>query len=819
MIESYFPERTGRTIRDARAALARLEDENLAVRAELDLVLSSKARRVMSIGAHPLWALRSAAAMVGGRKPIAAARSLWRQLGFHRTSLSRAAPDSNARWIPELQIAGARREALLCDSNSTYVFQAPAARGATLRLWCAIMPAAHDRTAHGIQFVVAVRSASAESHWERTASRLLLPTNWRDRRWRPITVELPDAAGEVSITLETRSPAGYRREAIAVWGDPAVEWPRTIGEQAHLVRGALRRLRWSGVGDTLAYARGRDRLEDQASVYARWVERHRLDEAGLERLKTEGGALPYQPLISVITPVYNTASEVLTACIESVRRQAYPNWQLCLADDASTSAATREALRQASADPRVRVVRLEQNGNISAASNAALRLASGEFLALLDHDDELAPEALAEVVRCLNAHKDADIIYSDEDKLEISGEQCDPYFKPDWSPDLFLSYMYMSHLIVVRRSLVEEVGGFRTGLEGAQDYDLLLRLIEKTDRIQHIPRVLYHWRKSPASTAMGGDVKPWALEAGRQALEEFSSRNGLNAEVSQGPSPGMYRVRRRISDSPSVSIVIPTTGGPRAQGHDLVAQCVRSLHKTSWQNFEVLVSADRGNLTDAARGALQGLRHRVVPYDPLSPFNFSHKVNAAVRETAGTHVVLFNDDLEVIDPDWLTAMLEHSQDPAVGAVGAKLLYPDGRLQHIGMLVGVCGIAAHAFHRQPAASPGYFGSAIVTRNCSAVTAACLMTRREVFNEVGGLDENLPVDFNDVDFCLRVRRAGYRVVFTPYARLYHHESASFGRRLQNPRELELMRERWGSALDRDPYYNPNLSRNFSDYRIQL
>jgi GT2 family glycosyltransferase len=464
-------------------------------------------------------------------------------------------------------------------------------------------------------------------------------------------------------------------------------------------------------------------------------------------------------------------------------------------------------------------VRLEQNGNISAASNAALGLATGEFVALLDHDDELTPEALAEVVRCLNAHPDADVIYSDEDKLEPSGARCDPYFKPDWSPDLFLSYMYMSHLMVVRRSLVEEVGGFRTGFEGAQDYDLLLRLIEKTDRIQHIPRVLYHWRKSPASTAMGGDVKPWALEAGRRALEEFSSRNGLDAQVSKGPGPGMYRVRRRVRDNPLVSIVIPTTGTPRAHGSDLVAQCLRSLHKTSWQNFDVIVSADRGNLTEAARGALQGLRHRVIVYEPRSPFNFSHKVNAAVRETTGTHVVLFNDDLEVIEPDWLTAMLEHSQDPAVGAVGAKLLYPDGRLQHVGMLVGVCGIAAHAFHRQPAASPGYFGSAIVTRNCSAVTAACLMTRREVFDEIGGLEEHLPVDFNDVDFCLRVRRAGHRVVFTPYARLYHHESASFGRRLQNPRELELMRERWGSALDRDPYYNPNLSRNFSDYRIQL
>jgi GT2 family glycosyltransferase len=830
MIDSHFPELTGRTIRDARAALSRLEDENRAVRAELDLVLSSKARRVMTIAAHPLWALRATLAMAAGWKPLGAARTLWMQLRVHRTSLSSAAPfdtdgrldaaHSSARWLPDLRIAGERREALLCDSNSTFVFQAPAGRGARLRLRCAIMPEAHDRILHGITFAATVRSTSADPPWERSASRLLRPWHWRDRRWRPITVELPDTAGEVSITIETRSSsAGQRRDAIAVWGDPAIEWPRTIGERSHLIRGAFRRLRWAGLGDTLAYARGRDRLQDQSSVYARWIERHRLDEADLERLKTEVAALPYQPLISVITPAYNTAPEVLTACIESVRRQAYPNWELCLADDGSTSAATRDVLQRSSGDPRVRVVRLDRNLNIAAASNAALRLASGEFVALLDHDDELAPEALAEVVRCLNAHRDADVIYSDEDKLESSGGRSDPYFKPDWSPDLFLSYMYMSHLTVVRRALVEEAGGFRTGFEGAQDYDLLLRLIEKTDRIQHIPRILYHWRKTPGSTATGGEVKPWALDAGRRALEESSARSGLEAEVSLGPSPGMYRVRRAVRNNPLVSIVVPTTGRPRAQGDDLVARCLRSLHRTAWGNFDVLVAADLGYLTDAARGALGGLRHRVVAYEPRSPFNFSHKINAAVRETAGSHVVLFNDDLEVIESDWLTAMLEHSQDRTVGAVGAKLLYPDGRLQHIGMLLGVCGIAAHAFHRQPAASPGYFGSAVVTRNCSAVTAACLMTRREVFDEAGGLDENLPVDFNDVDFCLRVRRAGYRIVFTPYARLYHHESASFGRRLQNPRELALMRERWGSALDHDPYYNPNLSRNFSDYRIQL
>ncbi len=814
-------------VREARAALARLEEENRAVRRQLDLVLSSKARRAIRPIAHPLWALRSAASIVREWKPIAAPRRLWRDFWAHRASLGSVAPAPSedglaAEWIPNLRIAGQKRQALVCRGETSFTFRTNVGGHAQLRTHCAVLPRFWEESRGSFEFVARVRGIAGETRWERSAARVLEPVKrWADRRWRPITIELPaDASGDVTVTLETRSlgPAPTA-DAGAVWGDPALDWPRTRGERGRLLRGAVRRVRWAGLRGTLEYARGRQTVEDQAAAYRRWVEMTRLDDRSLERLRAEVEALPYRPVISIVTPVFNTPPDALTACVESVRRQAYQNWELCLADDGSTSAATSAVLQKFSDDPRVRVVTLERNANISAASNAALRVATGEFVALLDHDDELAPEALAEVVRYLKAHPEADVIYSDEDKLDESGARCDPYFKPDWSPEFFLSYMYTCHLMVVRRRAIDEAGGFRIGFEGAQDYDLLLRIMEKTSSIHHIPQILYHWRKSPASTATLGAIKPWALDAGRRALEDSVRRRHPGDEVMAGPYPGMYRVRRAINGTPLVSIVIPTTGRSHARGADLLARCLRSLQKTTWSHFEVVVAADRGDMSAAAGEALKGLRHRIVSSEPPVPFNFPHKINDAVRAGAGEHVVLFNDDLEVIAPDWLTAMLEHSQDPAVGAVGAKLLYPDGRLQHVGLLIGVCGLAAHAFHRYPGDTPGYGANAVAIRNCSAVSGACLMTRRSVFDEAGGFDEALPVDFNDVDYCLRIRAAGYRIVFTPYALLHHHESASFGQRVQSARELALMRERWGAALDSDPYYNANLSKNFSDYRLQV
>jgi len=811
--------------REVRASLARLEAENRAVREQLEIVLSSKGRRWLLVLGHPVWTLRTAVSWLLARKPLAGARELWREFRIHRVSLSAIAPPldqanpSDMQWSPEVGISGDVREALLFRGSARFVFRVTVGTGARLRAHCSILPSAWDTQDQSLEFVASLRFGASD---ERTATRVMNPSvRWSDRRWRPLTVTAIGAStGEAVVTLETRGTVEATRTTVpAAWGDLAIEWSRSAAERRQLVFGAIRRLREWGVRGTMAYALGRRRLDDQADAYQRWVSVHGLDRRALDDLRVAVDALPFRPLISVITPVHNTDAHALTACLESVRAQAYGNWEHCIADDGSTQAGTRDVLRQYSDDPRVRFVRLERNQHVSAATNAALAVARGDYIALLDHDDELAPEALAEVVRYLNTNPDADVIYSDEDKLDEAGARCDPYFKPDWSPELFHSYMYTCHLMVIRRQIVEDIGGFRLGFEGAQDYDLLLRITERTDRIHHIPRILYHWRKGPGSTATAGAAKPWALDAGRRALEDYGARRGMSAQVLPGPQPGMYRLRRAIRDEPLVSIVIPTAGRPHERRGDLLARSLRSLEKTVWRNLEVIIATDSAQLSEAVREALGRLPHSVVTCAPRPTFNFPHTVNQAVRRARGEHVVLFNDDLEVVSPEWLTAMLEYSQVPDVGAVGAKLTYPDGRLQHVGMLIGVCGLAAHAFHRAPGESTGYAGSAVVARNCSAVTAACLMTRKAVFDELGGLDEEFPVDFNDVDFCLRLRAGGYRIVFTPSAHLIHHESSSFGNRKQSPAELARMRQRWGVELEQDPYYNPNLSRLFSDYRLQL
>lgn len=596
---------------------------------------------------------------------------------------------------------------------------------------------------------------------------------------------------------------------------------RTSDNPWLLVRSFASRIRTSGFRAALSHLQQRRSIQDERTAYAAWVRRTQLDANALSQLARVVSALPLQPRISVIVPVYNTPPDLLRSCIESVRRQAYTNWELCLADDASTAEGTRETLRAFEADPKIRIARSTVNQHISLASNAALALATGDFVAFLDHDDELAPEALAEVVRYINEHPDVDFVYSDEDKLDSEGAFCEPAFKPGWSPEFFLTCMYTCHLMVVRRRLAEEIGGFRPGYEGAQDYDLVLRLIERTERIGHVPKVLYHWRKTAGSTATAGSVKPWAIDAGRRALEDYARRNGLEAEVLPGGAAGLYRVRRRVRGEPSVSIVIPTTGVPGlsdGRGRDLLVQCLRSIRsKTAWPRYEVILSIDQEPRPEVLQ-ALAGINHRVVRHRRDGAFNFSRKVNEAAGHAQGEHLVLFNDDLEVITAEWLQAMLEFSQETPVGAVGAKLIYPDGRLQHVGMLLGVAGVAAHAYHQHPGAAPGYMSTNICVRNCSAVTGACMMVRREVWREMGGFNEDLAVDFNDVDFCLRLRRAGYRIVYTPYAQLCHHESASFGARLQNPEEVQRMRELWRAAVESDPYYNPNLSPDTPDYRLR-
>ena len=547
-----------------------------------------------------------------------------------------------------------------------------------------------------------------------------------------------------------------------------------------------------------------------ATQYQAWLARHTATADDLKRMREEARTFAYAPLISVITPVFNTPVSWLAAAIQSVIAQVYGNWELILVDDASTDAGTIAALPELAArDPRIRLAWLKEGGGISAASNRGLELARGEWIALLDHDDVIEPDALFHFTKLLQTERDADIIYSDEDKLTEQGADS-PIMKPDWSPDFFRSYNYIVHLSCIRRSVVAEVGGFRSAFDGAQDYDLLLRIIEKTNRIAHIPRVLYHWRRSASSTSDNIRRKPKALEAGRSAIEEHLARTGQRGHVTVDWRTHAYHVKRDILEPQKVCVIIPVRDKIA-----LLSRCIDSLvRQTSYDNYEIVI-VDNDSQTAQAREYFARTPHRLLHFS--GPFNFSAINNFAVEQTTAPWLLFLNNDVEVIESEWLTAMVEHVQRPEVGAVGARLLYPDNTIQHAGVVLGVGGIAQHAFRGVPAESPGVNRQLQVTRNYSSVTGACLLTRRSVFEEVGGFDEEqLPVTFNDVDLCLKMRRAGYLIVYTPYAKLYHHESASRGRSVE-ARETDVMRERWSDLIARDPYYNPNLSRERADFSL--
>lgn len=554
-----------------------------------------------------------------------------------------------------------------------------------------------------------------------------------------------------------------------------------------------------------------DRASSPANEYQEWLEKRRVKGDGIAALRAESAKFAYQPCISIVTPVFNTPVAWLTECVESVLAQAYEKWELVLVDDDSTDPATLEALREIGArDSRIVIAREDGiRGGISAASNRGLALAEGEWVGFLDHDDVLEPDALFHFVTWLQDHRDADLIYSDEDKLTEQGFDA-PIFKPDWSPDYFLSCNYICHLTLIRCKLLRKIGGFRSDFDGAQDYDLFLRIIEQTDRIDHIPRVLYHWRRSLTSTADNIRRKPGSLETGRLALEAHLKRQKILGHVTVDWRSHAYWIKRQLHEAKKISIIIPVRDRV-----DLLARCLDGLtSKTSYAPYEVVI-VDNGSESEEARAWFSQCEHRVLRYD--GPFNFSAINNFAVEQTDSPWLLFLNNDTEVIDGDWLTVMAEHVQRPEVGAVGPRLLYPDDTVQHAGIVMGVGGIAEHAFRGLPAEAPGVCRQLQTTRNYSAVTGACLMTRREVFDEVGGFDEErLPVTFSDVDLCLKMRRAGYRVVYVPFARLYHHESGT-RRPAVEPLETEVMRERWPEVLEHDPYYNPNLSRDRADFSL--
>ncbi|MEY4861928.1 MAG: hypothetical protein RLZ51_23, partial [Pseudomonadota bacterium] len=554
------------------------------------------------------------------------------------------------------------------------------------------------------------------------------------------------------------------------------------------------------------------RNASKATSYAHWLTSHdTLGEAQLDSLRARLELLQERPKISVLMPTFNPTREWFERAVDSVRRQLYPNWELCIADDASDRPwLTARLAELQQEDPRIRAVRREVNGHICAATNSALALATGDWIALLDHDDELREHALLLIAETACASPQAGMIYSDEDKLDELGQRCWPHFKPGWNYDLCLSNNYVCHLLAVKTVLVRQLGGMRPGFEGAQDHDLVLRVSEhlKPEQIRHIPQVLYHWRMHEQSTAKGGEIKPYAFEAGRRCVEDHLHRLGYAVRVETLAS-GRYRVHWTLpSPPPLVSILIPT----RNQA-GLLKTCLESLKAiTDYPSYEILIIDNGSDAPDA----LALLEHwsrqpqvRVIRDD--SPFNYSALNNRAARQAQGSVLVLMNNDIEILHSDWLHEMVSQACRPGVGAVGAKLLYPDRTVQHAGVVLGMSpdspmgGVAGHAHRGIPGEAEGYMNRAAVAQRFSAVTAACLTILRSRFDAVGGFEEeNLAVAFNDVDLCLRLEDIGLINVWTPFAMLVHHESVSRGKDKQ-PKNRErylgeraYMLRRWGARL---------------------
>ncbi len=559
--------------------------------------------------------------------------------------------------------------------------------------------------------------------------------------------------------------------------------------------------------------------------YARWIEQYDYNPArDAAGLKSAVDALESAPLFSVLMPVFNTPAELLDQAIQSVVDQIYPHWELCIADDGSTAPHVRRTLEGwAAKHQRIKLVFRPENGRIAAATNTAFKhLATGTWVVLLDHDDTLRENALAEVALAIGRSPNAQLIYSDEDKIDLAGSRSEPYFKPQFSLELFRCQNYLNHLTAIRASRVRQVGGWREGFEGAQDYDLYLRVVEQTypANIVHIPKILYHWRMAEGSAALNAGEKDYTAKAALKALSAHIERTGAAYQTSAAEGSIFYHTRPEVpEDEPLVSIIIPTR-----DALDVLRPCVTSiLEKTSYGKFEIVIvdngSSDPQTLTYFSESA-ERENVSVLPYE--AEFNFSAINNFAVDHVQGAVVVLLNNDVEVISPDWLTQMVAWAVQPEIGCVGAKLYYPDDTVQHAGVVLGIGGVAGHGHKGAARAASGYFGHLRVVRTVSAVTGACLAVRKSVYEEAGGLDEqNLAVALNDVDFCLTVARLGYRNVWTPYAELYHKESHSRGAE-DTPRSEERfaaerahMQAKWGDALINDPHYSPNLTLQREDY----
>jgi len=562
---------------------------------------------------------------------------------------------------------------------------------------------------------------------------------------------------------------------------------------------------------------------DYENAYDAWIKKNEPIEKELDvQRKTK---FSYDPTISIIVPTLNTPEQFLRDMIGSVLNQTYSKWELCIADGGSKNNQIKQTLEEYTRqDKRIKVKFLDKNKGIAANSNEALALASGDFVALLDHDDMLPPFALYEVVKTINENRDTDFLYSDEDKIsEDSKKRYDAHFKPDWAPDTMNSCNYICHLSVIKKNIVDEIGGFRDGFEGSQDYDLFLRASTTAKCIAHIPKILYHWRSHSTSAADPRVVKIYAMASGKKALSQHLSNNYFKTEVADAFAFYTYRVSYKIKSCPTVSIIIPTKDNIL-----FVKRCLSSiLERTNYPNYKILVVDNSSEEIETFKYYEEMKRNAkvsLIAYD--RPFNFSAINNYAVSQVISDYILFLNNDTEVINRDWLTSMLEYAQRKEVGAVGAKLYYPDGTIQHAGVILGMGRVAGHCHRFFSKDSFGYFARLKIIQNMSAVTAACMMMRKEIFEEVGGFDESFSHAFNDIDLCMKIRQKGYLIVWTPYAELCHHESKSRGyedtpeKQQRFGKEIEFFQKKWGDMLAKgDPYYNPNLTLDKEDFSIRI
>lgn len=567
------------------------------------------------------------------------------------------------------------------------------------------------------------------------------------------------------------------------------------------------------------------RFQDTEEVYNVWRKKYIPNARKLKKQRAE--KLDYEPCISIIVPTYKTPEKFLKEMIDSVRNQSYENWKLCIGDGSVTEDTVKNVVESyQKKDKRIKMLCLSENLGIAGNTNAALSIATGDYIALLDHDDILAPDALYEVVKWMNEHykDETDVIYTDEDKVSFDlKDYFEPHFKSDYNLDLIRSNNYICHLFVARKSIVDQVGGFRKEYDGSQDYDFILRCIEQSKHVEHVPKVLYHWRCHPGSTAANQESKMYCYEAGKRAIEDHLKRMGEDdCQVVMTEHLGFYHVIYPIREQKKVSIIIPNK-----DQKEILERCIESvIQKTDYKNYEIIIvenNSTTNEIFEYYKTVEQRENIRVVIWK--DKFNYSAINNFGVRYANGEYLLFLNNDIEVIRENWLSEMLANVQRKEVGIVGAKLLYPDNMVQHAGVIIGMGGIAGHPLSRHPADDCGYFARGIIQQNLNAVTAACMLTKKEVYEKVNGFEEKLAVAFNDIDLCLKVRKAGYLIVYDPEALLYHHESISRGKedtlekRNRFEGEVDYMAKKWKDVLEKgDEYYNPNLSLLSGNFELK-